>query len=65
MNKNRTPQESDFADLVKEWRRANDLTQEEAAASLEVNVRTLQNWECSRNVPIGYVRAMIEKIISY
>lgn len=40
-------------DQLRTWRRRWRLTQSQAAASLGVELRTLQNWEQSRNTPRG------------
>ena len=44
----------EFAQILKQFRRQRALTQETAATSLGVSVRTLQNWEIARNMPTGY-----------
>src|SRR5271168_4030710 len=45
------PPSGDSAELLKEWRRQESLSQTEAAIRLGVPVRTLQGWELGRPMP--------------
>ncbi len=48
---------------IKNWREARGLTQEELAARLPVNLRTLQEWEATRgkgNPPAFLERALCD-----
>lgn len=41
----------EFNKVIKEYRKANNLTQKELAERLQVPFRTYQNWELGYNVP--------------
>jgi DNA-binding transcriptional regulator YiaG len=43
-----------FAKKLKSWRERRAFTQHDAAKSLGISVRTLQNWEIARNMPRGF-----------
>lgn len=61
----RVPQRAkqEFADTLKEWRSNKRLTQVEAAQRLEVPLKTLQNWEIARTMPVGYAYTAIMRIL--
>lgn len=45
------------ADLVQQTRNPDDLlTQDEAAAVLDVKTNTLANWRCTKRTEIPYIR---------
>lgn len=50
-----------FGEEMKRWREANDLTQDGAADYLDVNIRTLQEWEQDRAAPgtLGPIRKLM------
>lgn len=54
----------DFAELLKAYRDKKGITQAEAAAELGVNLRTFQNWECSRSTPRGFALTAITKLVT-
>lgn len=41
----------EFNKIIKEFRKANNLTQKELAERLQVPFRTYQNWELGYNTP--------------
>lgn len=43
-----------FAKKLKSWRERRGFTQQDAAKSLGISIRTLQNWEIARNMPRGF-----------
>lgn len=43
----------DICEALKEWRKQNDLSQEDAASQLGESVRSLQEWEQGRRIPSG------------
>jgi DNA-binding transcriptional regulator YiaG len=43
-----------FAKTLKHWRDRKGFTQQDAAKSLGISVRTLQNWEIARYMPRGF-----------
>jgi DNA-binding transcriptional regulator YiaG len=51
-----------FADELKRWRGRLELTQAEAAALLQVPVRTLEEWEQDRAAPsqTGAIRQLMK-----
>ena len=40
-----------FRTEIKRWRKARGLSQSQAAAELNISVRTLQNWEIGHQTP--------------
>ncbi|MHC1765900.1 MAG: helix-turn-helix domain-containing protein [Verrucomicrobiia bacterium] len=51
---------AEFAKLLKDWRERRGFTQEQAAAKLGINLRTLQNWEIARNAPQGFAKTAVK-----
>lgn len=51
----------EFAEEIKTWRAKHGWTQEQAAAYLQVPLKTYQNWEWGRRAPqpIGPVRKLM------
>lgn len=49
----------EFNKLIKEFRKANNLTQKELAERLQVPFRTYQNWELGYNKPNKLTRKYI------
>jgi putative transcriptional regulator len=48
---------------LKDWRRSKKLSQSEAAETLGVSVRTLQEWEQGRRTPRGLaLTSLLERI---
>jgi transcriptional regulator with XRE-family HTH domain len=45
---------ANFAKKLKSWRERRGFTQQDAAKSLGISIRTLQNWEIARNMPRGF-----------
>lgn len=48
-----------FADLLKQWRACSGISQAEAAALINIPVKTLQNWEIARTMPRGAARLYV------
>jgi DNA-binding transcriptional regulator YiaG len=53
--------EKPIAEVLKDWRKKHGLSQQTAAAELEISISALQAWEQGRNRPsrftIGFIRA--------
>lgn len=56
--------EIDIATGLKTWRAKHQLSQSQAAARLNIPVKTLQNWEIRRSKPRGLALAALQKIIA-
>lgn len=50
-----------WAEELKGFRAKARMTQTEASAGLGVPLRTLQNWECGRDVPRGLAMAYVRQ----
>lgn len=50
-----------FSKLMCDWRHARNLRQKEAAAHFGVAVRTYQQWEEGRFVPVPLARMEVER----
>jgi len=53
-----------FARLLQEWRDRKGYSQRDAAGTLGISKRTLENWEQARATPRGYAIRMLLKLIS-
>lgn len=49
----------DLKEVLKEYRKANNLTQKELAERLQVPFRTYQNWELGYNKPSKLTRKYV------
>jgi DNA-binding transcriptional regulator YiaG len=52
-----------FPTQLRTWRRANNLSQSQAAERLGVTVRTLENWEQGCRKPGKFARAAVMTIL--
>gem|GEM_PF-893869 len=50
---------AEFAEKLKNWRKRENLTQTQAAKTLGVSVRTLQNWEIARTKPASMAERLL------
>jgi len=53
----------EIADKLRKWRKAQKLTQKQAAERLSVPLRTLQRWERKQNLPASFARSVLLSII--
>ncbi len=54
----------EFCAALKAWRARSSLSQSQAAETLGVPLRTLQNWEIARTKPQGFAEAALLKIMA-
>ena len=59
-------QDADFADLLKQARKAGGLTQQAAAEKTGIPKRSLVNWETGQRTPPAYVqRYLLKELLLY
>lgn len=52
-----------FARMLQDWRQCKEFSQRDAADTLGISKRTLENWEQARATPRGYAIRMLLKLI--
>lgn len=59
----RVPQrrKEEFANALRAWRAKKEFTQAQAADYFDISLRTLQNWEIARTMPVGLACKLLLK----